>query len=382
MKNTLTGNMLIELINQRLSYVEKRCNDHYELTGESINVLEVRGANQLDELEDRVRIIDKYIKNTKLEKELSEEVKSISNKIDLASEKININKSLNVELEATFKEIIKDAINKLELTKLADMKDDISYAYSETEESLNLARLNLETAKTSPVNILADCQEMYNEVLKDYDKYRDQMCTLKLMEVYDSEVNDYDSLLSKRKMINEIINYINNQELLNMIMDTVSKQYNTIVMEGQDINTYNDLVIEKDRKLEALKELEEENNSDKFQSVLKELIENERKRQEKIMEEQRKIEEEERKRKLEIERKKQEEILKRQRIIEEARKKEIEKRTRKMLEEQQNSVLQSKKAEKVVPKKTTPIIEKIEEKIAKPIIEERRFFRTRKKYRK
>ena len=38
-------NMLIELINQRLSYVEKRCNNHYELTGETINVSPVRGAS-------------------------------------------------------------------------------------------------------------------------------------------------------------------------------------------------------------------------------------------------------------------------------------------------------------------------------------------------
>jgi hypothetical protein len=47
-KNRLTS--LIELINQRLSYVEKRCNNHYALTGESINVSEVLGANKLDEL--------------------------------------------------------------------------------------------------------------------------------------------------------------------------------------------------------------------------------------------------------------------------------------------------------------------------------------------
>jgi hypothetical protein len=119
-------------------------------------------------------------------------------------------------------------------------------------------------------------------------------------------------------------------------------------MENQDINTCEDLAKEKERKLEALSEIEEENNSVKFQSVLKELIENERIRQEKILEEQRRIEEEEKKRRLEIERKRQEEILKRQRIIEEARKKEMEKRTKQMLEEQQNSVLQGKKKEKPV----------------------------------
>ncbi len=297
-------NMLIELINGRLSYVEKRCNNHYELTGESIDAPSVRGVSELDGLEERVRIIDKYIKNTRMEKELEEDVKSLTSKIELASQKIEINKSLNVELEGTFKKLIKETSDKLELSKLVDIQDDIEYAYRETEESLDLAARNLEVAKTSPANILADCQEMYNEILKDYDKYRNQMCILKLLEIYDEEVSDYDSLLAKRNKVNELLKYIDNQELLNMIMDTVSKQYNTIVMEGQDINTYQDLVIEKDRKLEALTEINDENNSEKFQSVLGELIENERIRQEKILAEQRKLEEEEKKRKIELERKK------------------------------------------------------------------------------
>ena len=67
-----------------------------------------------------------------------------------------------------------------------------------------------------------------------------------------------------------------------------------------------------------------------------------------MLEEQRRIEEIEKKKRLEVERKKQEEILKRQRIIEEARKKEIEKRTKQLLMEQHNSVLQTKKNEKDV----------------------------------
>ncbi len=363
-------NMLIELINGRLSYVEKRCNNHYELTGESINVGEVRGATELDKLEERGKIIDKYLKNTRLQKEFAEEVKNLASKIDLASEKIEINKSLNVELEATFKKIIGEAIKKLGLSELVDMREDIEYAYDETTKSLDLAGKNLEMARTSPVNILADCQEMYNDILKDYDKYREQMCILKLIDTYEDEVTDYDSLLNKRKMINELVKYINNHELLGMIMDTISKQFNTIVMEGQDVNTYEDLIKEKERKEEALSEIDAENNSEKFQSVLGELIENERKRQEKILEEQRKLEEEEKQKKLEFERKKQEEILKRQRIIEEARKKEMEKRTKQMLEEQQNSVLQGKKREKPISFesiKDSSVEEIIDEPIEEPI---------------
>lgn len=337
--------MLIDLINQRLTYVGKRCNDHYQLTGESIDANDVLGANTLDSLENKVKIIDKYSKNIKLKEELENEVKSLSSKISLASEKIGINEKLNIELETKFKNLIGSAIEKCNYYELLDNREEIEYAYQETEKSLTLAEVNYETAKTSPMNILEDCQAMLEDIKKDYTKYKSKISILKLMEIFNREVNDYDELITKRREINDILKYIKDKDFLDMVLDTVSKQYNTIIMEQQDINTYNDLTLEKDRKMEALTEIESENNSEEFQSMLKVLIENEKKRQEKIMEEQRKIEEEEKKRRLEIERKKQEEILKRQKIIEEARKKEIEKRTRELLEQQQNSVLQGKKKE-------------------------------------
>lgn len=337
--------LLIELINQRLSYVEKRCNDHYQLTGETLNINDVLGADTLDNLENRIKIIDKYTKNIKLQAELKSEVKSLSSKISLAEEKIDINKSLNIELESKFKDLFSSVFERLGMYELLQEKDSIEYAYYETEKSLTLAELNLETAKTSPINILHDCEVMLQDVKADYVKYKDRMSILKLMELFNKEVNNYDELLSKRKQINDLFKYIKDDELIQAVMDTVSKQYNTIVMEQQDINTYNDLMAEKERKLEALAEIEDENESEEFQQVLKVLIENEKKKQEKILEEQRKIEEAEKKKKMELERKKQEEILKRQKIIEEARKKEIEKRTKQMLEQQQKSVLQSKKKE-------------------------------------
>ena len=339
--------MLIDLINQRLSYVEKRCNDHYQLTGDTLDAPDVLGANTLDNLEARVKIIDKYTKNIKLEAELKEEVKNLSNKITLASQKIDINKSLNIELESKFKTMIANALEKNGLYDLLEAKDEIEYAYYETEKSLTLAELNLESAKTSPLNVINDCEEILQEVKDDYVKYRDKLSLLRLMELFNKDVDTYDELLRKRKDINDLFKYIKNSDFINMVMDTVSTQYNTILMERQDINTYDDLRLEKERKLEALEEIEAENNSDEFQNVLKVLIENERKRQEKILEEKRRIEEEEKKKRLEIEKKRQEEILKRQKIIEEARKKEIEKRTRQLLEQQQNSVLQGKKKDKV-----------------------------------
>ena len=341
-------NMLIELINQRLTYVEKRCNSHYQLTGESIDVSDVLGASTLDKLEDRIRVIDKYSKNIKFEKELKAEVESLTNKLNLAEEKIEINKSLNKELEKKFCDLLANSFEKFNFYELFDNRDEIEFAYYETEKSLTLAELNLETAKTSPLNVLNECQIMLNDVKKDYVKYKEKLSILKLMEIFNREVETYDELFNKRREINELFRYIKNEDFLSMVTETIVNQYNTILMEQQDINTYNDLIVEKERKLEALAEINEENNSERFQTVLEELIKNEEIRQAKILEEQRKLEEEENKKKLEIERKKREEILKRQKIIEEARKKEVEKRTKMLLEQQQKSVLQPSKIEKVV----------------------------------
>lgn len=339
---------LINLIDQRLSYVEKRCNDYYQLTGKTLDVSDVIGANTLDNLEERVRIIDKYSKNIKLYAELSDDVKSLTSKIALASEKIEINKNLNIELEAKFKSALSEAFEKNGLYSLLDERDDLEYAYYETEKSLTLAELNLESAKTSPINIIDDCQKMLEEVREDYVKYKDKISILKLMELFNREVDNYDDLLNKRNEVNDLFKSIKNEKLIGMVGELIEKQYNTILMEKQDANTYNDLLLEKEHKLEAMSEIETENNSEKFQSILKKMIANEKKKQERILEEQRKLDEEEKKRKVEIERKRQEEILKRQRIIEEARKKEIEKRTKMMLEQQQNSVLQPKGKEKKV----------------------------------
>jgi len=336
-------NMLVELINQRLLYIEKRCNNHYQLTGETIDVSDVLGSNELVKLEERIKIINKYSKNVKLEKELKQEVESLSNKITLASEKIEINKSLNHELEKTFCDVLFNAFEECGFNSLIEIREEIEYAYYETEKSLTLAELNLETAKTSPLNVLSECQSMFDEVKKDYIKYKEKLNLLKLIDIYSKDVNSYEELLFKRKEVNELFRYIRNEKFLDLVLSVVNKQYNTILMEQQDINTYNDLVTERDRKMEALAEIELENESDKFREVLEELIKNEQILQNRLLEEQKRIEEEEKKRKLELERKKQEEILKRQKIIEEARKKEMEKRTRELLEQQQKSVLQTKK---------------------------------------
>lgn len=364
-------NMLIELINQRLSYVEKRCNNHYQLTGETIEVKDVLGADTLEMLEDRIVVIDKYSKNIQLEEELTKEVESLTNKITLAAEKIEINKSLNQELEKKFCDLLSDCFEKMGFYELFDNRDDIEYAYYETEKSLTLAELNLESAKMSTPSIFEECKEILDEVKSDYIKYKEKINILKLMEIFNREVNDYDELLEKRKEINELFRYIKNEEFLRLVTEVVTKQYNTILLEQQDVNTYEELILERDRKLDTLAELNEENNSERFRNVLEELIKNEEARQARILEEKRKLEEEENKKRLEIERKKREEILKRQKIIEDARKKEIEKRTKQLLEQQQNSILQTNRKEVSFESIKDDIVseQKYEEKDSLPVIE-------------
>lgn len=334
---------LIELINQRLTYIEKRNNSHYQLTGEVLDAFEVLGTNQLDELEERLQIIEKYQKNIKTADLLKEELISLSSKIALTKEKIDINESLNQEMEKKMIKDLSESFESLGLYQLLDNKDEIEYAYYETEKNLSMANRNLELAKISPANILEECQKMAIESEKDYIKYKEKICILKLLEIYNREVLNYDELLIKRKEMNELVKNIKDTEIMNQIYDTISKQYETIMQEMDDVNTYNELINEENTKREILNELEEENNSETFTEVLSELLENEKLRREKIEEERRKIEEEEKQRRMEKEREKQEEILKRQKIIEEARKKEIEKRTKKMLEQQQKSVIVAKK---------------------------------------
>lgn len=333
---------LIELINQRITYIEKRNNSHYQLTGEIVDVEEVLGTNLLDTLEERLQIIEKYQKNIKTADILKEELISLSSKISLTKEKIDINDSLNQEMEKKMIKLLSESFENLGLYQMLDNKDGIEYAYYETEKNYNMARQNYESAKTSPTNLLEECQEMMLECEKDYIKYKEKICILKLLEIYNREVINYDELLIKRKEMNELIKNIKEPEIMNQIYETLSRQYETIMLEIEDVNTYNELVSEESSKREQLNQIEEENNSETFTEVLSELLENEKARRQKIEEERRKIEEEEKQRRMEKEREKQEEILRRQKIIEEARKKEIEKRTKKMLEQQQKSVIQPK----------------------------------------
>ena len=190
--------------------------------------------------------------------------------------------------------------------------------------------------------MINECQEMLNEIEEEYKEYNNKICILGLIEIYDRKVDTYDELLTKRNKIKELMNGVTNKEFLNRVETEINKQYSSIIKEEQDINTYNELLKRVEEIKKEINDIKEENNSEEFQQVLKPLLDNERKRQERILKEQRLKEEEERQKRLEIERKRQEEISKKQRLIEETRKKEMEKRTKQLLEEQQKSILNKK----------------------------------------
>ena len=142
--------------------------------------------------------------------------------------------------------------------------------------------------------------------------------------------------------MSELCDNILNKKIGETSYKLLKEQYSTILLEGQDISNYEKLLKEQEEKREEIAAIDNENNSDVFKNVLSKLIENENKRQAKLLEEKMKKQEEEKKRKAELEKRRQEEIMRRQKLIEDTRKKEIEKRTRQLLEEQKNTVLQSK----------------------------------------
>lgn len=198
-------------------------------------------------------------------------------------------------------------------------------------------------------DILSECEEMMASVKKDYDEYKEKYNILKLMEIFNTKVRSYEDLLNKREKINDIFGNLTNTKLYELTYPEINKEYNTIKIEKQDINTYNYLLIEKNEKDAKIKEIDEENNSEKFRKVLEDLIANEKKKkQEQIKEEQRKIEEAMQKRQ-EVERKKQQELLKRQKQAQESRKKEMEQRIKQLLEEKEKSILSKEKLEETNP---------------------------------
>ena len=340
---------LIKLVEDRIKYVKENRKNHKEITGHNIDYFTVPGEEKLGEFKRNVKIIDKFNENKKKEHQLSIEINELDERISEAVKKIKNNKNLNTTLEKKMINFLTKVFDKLELYNLAEKKYEIEEEFKNLEFSLTKAKENVKKAKQNGRDdIIIECDSLLSSITLEYEKVKEKKYTIKIMEIYDNIISDYEQLLSKREEMNEILSEISSSQLYNIIGEELNKQYNTIKIEKQDMKTYETLVDERERKFSELEKINEENNSDEFKDVLDELLINEKKRQEELLQEQRKKEYEERQRKLIEEKRLEDERRKRQQLILEERKKEQESRTRQLLEQQRKTVIIPKEPE--IPK--------------------------------
>ncbi len=338
---------LVNLINERRAYVNNQVTSNADVTGITLDYVSVLGEDKLDEYKEEVKIIDKYKNNIRLNSTLKDEVSNLNVSIKKASDKVNSNKMLNKQLEIRMKKILDTAFKKFSLYELKERKKEIDLAYTELGYSLEKAKENAKIArKDCSSEIIIECDNMLASITLEYERYKEKKLILRLMEVYDEDVDSYEELLTKREEINNILTGIVSSELYLEVGDELNKEYATIKLEQQDKATLKSLEEEKENKLRTLEEIKQENSSDQFKGILANLLENEKKYQEQLLLEKKKQEEERKKKELEEEKKKHQEILRRQKALEEERKKEIEERTKQLLVEKKNPVLSSTKDDK------------------------------------
>ena len=345
---------LISLINERKAYITNQISSNKEITAFDITFPEILGEEELENYKKKVKVIEKYNSNIKQHSTLVEEIQDLNSKIERAKTKIENNKYLNVQLENKMKKILASAFEKLNLEELKERVKEIDLAYTELGYSLEKAKENAKQArKSSAEDIIIECDNMLSSITLEYERYKEKKLILKLMDMYENEVNNYEELLAKREVINNILSNIVSSDLYQMVGSELNKQYNTIKLEQQDVLTLETLKEEKNSKSRILFEIEEENSSEEFETILKELLQNEKRHQQQLQEEKRKAEEEKKRQQRIAEEKKRQEKLQQQKLLEEERNKEIEQRTRQLLEEKQKSILSPKDEFKI--KKETRI---------------------------
>lgn len=337
---------LINLINERRTYINNQIINNKELTGQNLDTGIILGEEQLEEYKSRVKIIEKYKNNVKLESILKEELKNLETGINKAHNKIENNDQLNKQLEEKMIKLLENAFEKLSLYELQEREKEIELAYTELGYSLEKAKENAKIArKDYTEEIISECDNMLASITLEYERYKEKKLILKLIYLYKNPTKNYEELLNKREEINNILTNITSSELYSLVGNELNKQYATIKLESQDVATLKSLIEEKELKQQTLEEITVENNSQEFKSLLASLLENEKKHQEHLRKIEQKKEEERLERQRLEEIKKKEEMAKRQQELEEERKKEIERRTKQLLVEKQNPILMTSKEE-------------------------------------
>ena len=359
---------IINLINERKVYINNQIQSNREITALDIEYTPILGEDKIEDYKNKVKIIEKYNNNLKTHASLIDEIKELNIRIEKAKVKIDSNKYLNGQLESKMQKLLSNAFEKLNLYELKERVKEIDLAYTELGYSLEKAKENAKLArKSSAEDIIIECDNMLSSITLEYERYKEKKLILKLMDVYQNEVNNYDELLAKREIINNILSNIVSSDIYQMVGSELNKQYNTIKLEQQDVITLESLKEEKESKNRLLFAIEEENSSEEFESVLKELLQNEKKHQQLLQEEKRRQEEERKRQEQLLEEKKRQEKLKQQKLLEEERNKEIEKRTKQLLEEKQKSILAPKDDYKITKKEpqTVRTVNRMKENISK-----------------
>lgn len=333
---------LINLINERRAYVNNQVVSNKELTGIGMDVGTILGENKLEEYKQQVKIIERYKNNIKLEGVLKEEIKILDSSIKKANDKIKNNENLNNQLEERMTHILENAFKKLSLYELKERKKEIDLAYTELGYSLEKAKENAKIARRDcSEEIILECDNMLASITLEYERYKEKKLILSLIDIYKKPVSNYQEILNKREEINNVLMNIPSSDLYALIGAELNKEYATIKLEQQDVATLKSLVEEKDIKSSNLEDIIEENNSKELKGLLANLLENEKRYQEKLLLEKQKQEQERLEQERLEEEKRQKEIAKRQQALEEERKKEIERRTKELLVEKKNPILNS-----------------------------------------
>ena len=337
---------LVNLINERRTYINNQMSSNEELTGLTPDYIYVLGEDKIDNYKEEIEIIDKYKENIKLNSTLKDEIVNLDKSIKKAKEKISTNKIMNRQLEDKMVRVIDRAINKLSLKELKERENEIDLAYTELGYSLEKAKENARIArKDCSTEIIQECDNMLSSITLEYERYKEKKYILKLMELYKEETHNYEELLNKRERINKILTGIVGSEIYLEIGEELNKEYAAIKLEQQDAATLRSLEEEKEKKQRILEDIKIENASDKFKGILVHLLENEKKYQAKLLEEKKRKEEQRKARELEEEKRRRKEMMHRQKLLEEERKKEIEERTKQLLVEKKNPILFTSKTD-------------------------------------
>lgn len=364
-KNRLKN--IISLIIARGEYLDKRKNEHKNVTGSLVELTSFLGEDKLDSYKKRLEIIEKYEENKVVQEKLIKEMKVIDVKISEASRNVKANTRLNESLEKKMISLVGSALEKQGLYKLIEKKEEILKKHAEFKYALALAKDNLKSAtELSDSKYILECNNMLNEINLLYTKYNEDINIINLINIYDKKTSNYDELIEKRKNIDVILKNIIGTELYKIINPELSKQYNTIKLEGNDIKNYEFLKAEREKRNKILCDIDEENSSKEFKNVLEELVKNENRQKEEQVKKARHEEQLERQKKIQEEQKVEAARVRRQKLIEEARFKEQQEAMAKMKKLQDETVIKREKQDEkvglydVLPKDEDLLEEKVE----------------------